>query len=158
MKTFRFEASTFVPKPRAAVFTFFSDVANLEALTPPWLSFHIVTPLPIPMQGGTLIDYRLRVHGIPLRWRTRILVWEPEHRFVDEQLRGPYRLWHHEHVFEDVEGGTRMQDRVTYAVWGGALINHLFVRKDVEKIFTYRAQQLQQHFPAPNEETRKPVT
>jgi ligand-binding SRPBCC domain-containing protein len=157
MKTFQLEASQLVPRPRADVFAFFSDVANLESLTPPWLNFHIVTPTPIRMEVGALIDYRLRVHGIPLRWRTRISVWEPQRRFVDEQLRGPYRLWHHEHVFEDIKGGTRMHDRVTYAVWGGALINRLFVRKDVEKIFAYRAQQLQQHFPGANAETQKPV-
>ena len=146
MTTFQFEAYQFVPHPRPEVFGFFSDVANLEALTPPWLSFHIVTPLPIPMQEGTLIDYRLRVHGIPLRWRTRITAYEPEHRFVDEQLHGPYRLWRHEHRFEEVEGGTRMHDRVAYAPIGGAWMNRWFVRKDIERIFAYRAQRMQTLF------------
>ena len=94
------------------------------------------------MGEGALIDYRLRVRGIPMRWRTRIDVWDPPHRFVDEQLRGPYRLWVHEHTFENVDGGTLMRDRVRYAVWGGALVNWLVVRRDVEKIFAYRTKQL----------------
>lgn len=147
MRTFRFEASQFIPRPRAEVFQFFSDAANLEAITPPWLKFHVVTPPPLEMRGGTLIDYRLRVHGVPLRWRTRIAIWDPPHRFVDDQLRGPYRLWHHEHVFEEAPGGTRMHDRVQYAIAGGAIINRLFVRRDVERIFTYRARRLEQLFP-----------
>ena len=146
MKTFRFEASQFVPRPREEIFEFFSNAANLEAITPPWLSFHIVTPKPIQMHEGALIDYRLRVHGIPLRWRTRITLWEPPHRFMDEQLRGPYRLWQHEHAFEQVDGGCLMQDRVNYAVIGGALVNRWFVRRDVERIFNYRTQRIAAFF------------
>jgi len=147
MRTFRFEASQFIPRPRAEVFQFFSDAANLEAITPTWLKFHVVTPSPIEMREGTLIDYHLRVHGVPLRWRTRIAIWDPPHRFVDDQLRGPYRLWHHEHVFEEAPAGTRMHDRVQYAIVGGSIINRLFVRRDVERIFTYRARRLEQLFP-----------
>lgn len=147
MKTFRFETSQFVPRPRDEVFRFFSDAANLEAITPPWLNFHVQTPAPIEMFEGTMIDYRLRVHGVPIRWRTRIAVWDPPHRFVDDQIRGPYRLWHHEHVFEEARGGTRMHDRVQYAVLGGSIINRLFVRRDVEDIFAHRARRLEQLFP-----------
>lgn len=146
MKTFLFEASQWIPRPRPEVFQFFSDVCNLEAITPPWLNFHIETPTPIEMRTGTMIDYRLRVHGIPLRWRTRIAAWEPDRCFVDEQLRGPYRVWHHEHRFEEADGGTRMRDRVRYAVVGGAWVNRLFVRKDVERIFAYRSKQLTELF------------
>ena len=146
MKTFQFEATQLITRPRGEVFAFFSDAANLEAITPTWLKFVICSPQPITLRRGTLIDYRLRVHGVPIRWRSLISVWEPPARFVDEQVRGPYRLWHHEHRFEEVEGGTNVHDRVRYAPLGGALINSLFVRRDVERIFAYRAERLQSVF------------
>ena len=92
-----------VPPERA--FAFFADARNLEAITPPWLRFRVVTPDPITMRPGTLIDYRLRLHGLPLRWRTRIDAWEPPHRFVDIQLRGPYALWEHTHTFAPAGAG-----------------------------------------------------
>jgi ligand-binding SRPBCC domain-containing protein len=148
LKTFEFAASQFIPLPQEQVFAFFSDATNLEAITPPWLNFEITSPQPIDIHEGVVIDYRLRVRGIRLNWRTLIRTWDPPHRFVDEQIRGPYRLWHHEHRFERVDGGTRMQDRVRYAPIGGALINALFVRRDVERIFQYRARQLEQRFSA----------
>jgi ligand-binding SRPBCC domain-containing protein len=137
--------SMFVARPIDRVFAFFADAANLERITPPWLRFDIVTPIPIAMGPGTLIDYRLRVRGLPIRWRTRISVWEPPHRFVDEQLRGPYRLWHHEHLFEPHEGGTVCRDVVRYVPpgrWLAPLIDRLFVRRDVDRIFAYRAYRL----------------
>jgi ligand-binding SRPBCC domain-containing protein len=143
---FTFETALWLPQPREVVFAYFSDAANLQAITPPWLHFHILTPLPIAMRAGALIDYRLRVHGVPLRWRTRIAVWEPPFRFVDEQLRGPYRRWVHEHTFEAVDGGTLCRDRVEYDVPGGRLIERLFVRRDVEQIFAYRRQRLEERF------------
>jgi ligand-binding SRPBCC domain-containing protein len=148
MTTFRFEAEQVIPRPRATMFPFFADAFNLQAITPPWLDFRIVTPQPIVMAVGTLIDYRLRVHGLPLRWRTRIAEWNPPSHFADEQLRGPYRLWYHEHMFEPVQGGTRMRDRVRYAVWGGRLVNRLLVRRDIERIFAYRTAALRKLFPA----------
>ena len=89
-----------------------------------------------------MIDYRLRVHGVPVRWRTEITAWEPPHRFVDDQLRGPYRWWHHEHLFEAVDGGTRAVDRVDYAPTGGRLANRLLVQRDLERIFAYRQRVL----------------
>jgi ligand-binding SRPBCC domain-containing protein len=148
-RMFRFETSVWLPRPRGEVFAFFADAANLEAVTPPWLNFHILTPPPIVLRAGALIDYRLRVHGVPLRWRTRIAAWEPPFRFVDEQLRGPYRRWVHEHAFEERDGGTLCRDRVDYDVLGGRLVERLFVRRDVEKIFAYRKERLVEMFGRP---------
>jgi ligand-binding SRPBCC domain-containing protein len=126
------------------VFAFFSDAFQLEALTPVWLRFSVLTPRPIQIQRGTLIDYRLRVRGLPIRWQSRISEWEPPVRFVDEQIRGPYRFWHHEHVFEPCAGGTLCRDIVDYSVYGGAVMNTLFVGRDLLKIFAYRRQVLSQ--------------
>ncbi len=124
------------------VFPFFGDALNLEAITPPWLGFRVTMPQPIEMRPGTLIDYRLRLHGVPVRWRTRIAVWEPPHRFVDVQLRGPYRVWHHTHEFEPAPGGrTTMRDIVRYSMpFGpfGSLAQRLLVARDLEQIFEYR--------------------
>lgn len=137
---FQLHDQLLLPLSRDEVFAFFADASNLEALTPPWLGFRIETPTPITMAPGALIDYRLRLHGIPLRWRTRISVWEPPYRFVDEQLRGPYKLWRHEHRFEETDEGTRVTDRVDYAHAGGRIVNELLVRPDLERIFAYRKQ------------------
>jgi len=141
-----FKAELWLPLPPADVFPFFSDAASLDAITPPWLSFRIVTPLPVRMREGALIDYRLRVHVLPLRWRTRINAWQPPHRFVDEQVRGPYRLWIHEHTFEPRNGGTLARDRVRYAVPFDALLHRWFVRPDIEKIFDFRMAELKRRF------------
>ena len=126
------------------VFPFFGDALNLERITPPWLGFRVVTPRPIDMRPGTLIEYRLRLHGLPLRWLTRIDVWEPPHRFVDRQLRGPYRHWRHEHTFaSDGRGGTLMRDRVDYSLPLGPLgwlADLLLVRRDLARIFDHRAE------------------
>ncbi len=143
---YRLTAETLVSQPLDEVFTFFSDARNLESITPSWLKFQVLTPEPLEMRQGTLIDYRLKVHGVPLRWQSRIAVWEPPHRFVDEQVRGPYRRWWHEHIFESTDGGTRCIDRVDYAVPGGALVNRLFVRRDLATIFAYRQQCLRDIF------------
>ncbi len=147
MKEFTFHAEQWLPRPRAEVFPFFADAANLEKLTPPFLQFHIVTPTPIEMRPGALIDYRLRIHGVPVRWRTEIVAWDPPHRFIDVQLRGPYRLWHHTHTFEERDGGTLCTDLVRYHPLGGAIVNHFFVRHDIAKIFEYRRQRLLEIFP-----------
>lgn len=141
-----FESTLWLPAPPAVLFPFFADAANLNQLTPPWLHFQIITPMPILMQPGTLIDYRLRVHGIPIRWRTRIQVWEPPHRFVDEQIHGPYRAWIHEHTFEPHEGGTKIRDSVGYAVAWDFLVHRFFVRPDIEKIFQFRSTALRRLF------------
>ncbi len=126
-----------------AVFAFFADARNLEAITPPWLHFEVAGSEPITMAAGTLIAYRMRLHGVPVRWLTEIETWEPTTRFVDRQLRGPYRLWHHTHSFESCSQGTVMRDRVRYALPLGPLggIAHaVFVRRDLERIFDFRAE------------------
>jgi ligand-binding SRPBCC domain-containing protein len=143
---FRLEAELLLPQTRDKVFELFSDAFQLAVLTPEWVHFNVLTPAPIRIREGTLIDYRLRLRGIPIRWQSRITVWEPPHRFVDEQMGGPYRRWHHEHIFETVEGGTLCRDIVDYAVYGGRLIEKLFVRPDVRKIFTFRQNKLRELF------------
>ena len=148
MKTHVLETEIWLPEKRDKVFAFFADAANLEAITPPWLNFRILTPRPIVMQAGTLIDYQLRLHGIPVRWRTRISAWSPPESFVDDQLFGPYRQWHHTHTFTEQDGGTLCKDRVLYIVPGGELIHRLFVRRQVESIFAYRREALLRRFPA----------
>jgi ligand-binding SRPBCC domain-containing protein len=147
MKEFIFEQELWLPRPRSEVFAFFSNAHNLQDITPPWLTFEVLTPAPIPMRAGALIDYRIRVRGFPIRWRTEITEWNPPHQFVDVQLRGPYTLWHHTHVFEERDGGTRCLDRVRYRPRGGTLVNWLFVRRDVERIFAFRTERLLQLFP-----------
>lgn len=139
-----FRSELWLPRPRAEVFAFFGEARNLQAITPEFLNFEVLTPAPIVMRAGTLIDYKLRVRGIPLRWRTLISAWEPPHRFMDEQLRGPYRQWVHEHTFEERDGGTLARDLVRYSVFGGALVDRLFVRRDVEKIFAHREKRLKE--------------
>ncbi len=143
-----FKTELWLPLPPEAVFPFFSTATNLDAITPPWLDFRILTPPPIVMREGTLIDYRLRVHGLPLRWRTRISAWQPPHRFVDEQLCGPYRQWIYEHTFELCNGGTLARDLVRYAVPFDFIAHPLFVRRDIEKIFEFRAEELKRRFTA----------
>ena len=125
--------------PPGEVFAFFADAFNLEAITPPWLRVRIATPHPIPMAPGTLIEYRLRLHGVPIRWLTRIEEWQPGRRFVDVQVRGPYRLWRHTHAFEPHgRDGTVVRDTVEYALPlgpAGELANRLFVARDLRTIF-----------------------
>lgn len=123
-------------------FELYADAFNLEAITPPWLGFRVVTRRPVEMRRGALLDYRLKLHGIPIRWRTRIEAWEPPARFVDVQLSGPYALWEHTHTFEpECEGAVVIRDRVRYALpLGpvGRLAHALFVRRDLTRIFDYR--------------------
>ena len=142
MKTFLFETQQTVTCSITEIFSFFSDAHNLSVITPPWLHFEVLTPAPIEMSPGARIDYRLKLRGIPLRWQSEITAWNPPHVFVDEQRRGPYRFWRHTHTFSEAENGIIVGDAVEYAVWGGQLINRLFVRPDLEKIFAYRAEHL----------------
>jgi ligand-binding SRPBCC domain-containing protein len=148
MREFSLNVELRLPRPLDEVFPFFSEARNLEIITPPWVQFQVLTPAPIVMRAGTLIDYRIRVHGIPIPWRTEITVWEPPHRFVDVQLWGPYRLWHHTHTFIEDRGETICRDEVRYHPIGGSLMNWLFVRGDVERIFAYRQKRLTEIFGA----------
>jgi ligand-binding SRPBCC domain-containing protein len=131
-----------IERPLAEVFPFYADAGNLERITPPWLGFEVTTPQPIEMGVGALIEYRLKLHGIPVRWKTRIEAWEPPHRFIDAQLSGPYLLWHHTHWFRaDGEGATVLGDRVRYAIpfgLAGEVARSLFVERDLERIFDHR--------------------
>ena len=147
---YRLERQQFVPRPRDEVFAFFAEARNLEALTPAFLNFRILTPLPLDMHSGTLIDYQIRLGGIPMRWRTRIETFEAPVSFVDVQLAGPYRTWRHVHEFQDAPGGTLVTDRVDYALpfgFLGALAHRLFVRRALKRIFDYRQQRLGEIFP-----------
>jgi len=146
MKEFLLQTELWLPRPRDEIFPFFAQARNLETITPSWLNFEVLTPAPIQMRPGTLIDYRIRVHGVPFRWRTEIAEWQPPHRFVDVQLRGPYTLWHHTHTFEEHDGGTLCADRVRYWPRGGALVNWLWVRRDVQRIFQFRHRRLKELF------------
>jgi ligand-binding SRPBCC domain-containing protein len=139
------ESDLWLPRPLDEVFAFFSDAANLESLTPPSLQFRILTPQPVAMRQGTLIDYRVRIHGIPVAWQSAITVWQPPHRFVDVQRRGPYRRWEHTHGFAAVNGGTRVTDSVDFEV-PFAWVAGWFVRRDVEKIFAFRREALLTRF------------
>jgi ligand-binding SRPBCC domain-containing protein len=146
MKTHKIETQLLVPAPRAEVFKFFADPRNLERITPPWLHFEIITPPDIVIEPGTLLDYRLRLRGIPLRWQSEISVWEPPLRFVDRQTKGPYSLWVHEHTFTENHRGTVVGDRVEYAVPGGPLVQKFFVAPDLTRIFAFRHRILEQIF------------
>ncbi|MEO8798681.1 MAG: SRPBCC family protein [Polyangiaceae bacterium] len=146
------EREQLVARPRSEVFAFFSDAANLERLTPNSLKFRIKTATPIAMRAGALIDYEIKLSGLPMQWRTLIEVYEPESRFVDLQVRGPYKLWRHTHAFADAPGGgTEMSDRVEYELPLGPLgsIAHaLFVKRQLASIFAFRNETMKTLFPA----------
>lgn len=139
-------AQTGIPSPPERVFPFFGDAANLDRITPPSLRFRILTPCPIEMRRGALIDYALRVRGVPVRWRTEITAWDPPRGFTDEQIRGPYRWWRHHHVFDAADSGTRMTDTVEYGVPGGWLVHEALVRRDVGAIFRFREREIRAVF------------
>jgi ligand-binding SRPBCC domain-containing protein len=151
-----------VPRPRYEVFAFFGDAANLERITPPFLRFRVLTPPPIAMRPGTLIDYRLSLHRVPLRWRTEIEAWEPPHRFVDRQLHGPYRQWVHTHTFSDKDGGTQVEDQVLYRLRGPSpftrMVHGLLVGPDTRQIFEFRHQALGVAFGGHSQVRPGPVT
>lgn len=139
------EVEQFVRRPRGDVFGFFAQPENLDAITPDDLRFEIVSPRPIAMRAGAIIEYRLRLAAVPFRWLTRIEVFEPEERFVDVQLQGPYRSWRHTHAFAEVSGGTLVRDRVEYELplrSLGALAHALFVRRRLQGIFAHRRRRV----------------
>jgi len=152
MNEYMLKRTQTVSKAIGDVFSFFADAGNLDTLTPPWLRFEIVTPRPIELKPGALIEYRLRWHGLRIAWVTRIEEWSPPHRFVDTQIRGPYKLWHHTHEFAPANGGTSMTDIVRYALPLGPIgrIAHaIAVRRDVAKIFDYRFRRIAELFGDP---------
>jgi len=155
---YRLQSEIIIPRSIEEVFAFFSVAANLERLTPPWLNFQILTPQPIVMHAGRLIDYKLRIRGVPVRWQSEITEWNPPYSFADESRRGPYKYWRHQHHFEACDGGTRVVDDAHYGVMGGALVHWLVVRRDVQKIFEFRQQTLQQIFPAVTREAAAALT
>jgi len=149
MVPFVFRATQLVPRPLSEVFAFFSRAEHLQELTPPWLQFHILSVEPNPVRQGTRICYRLRWRVFPIHWTSEILQWEPPHRFVDLQLRGPYRLWRHEHRFTAQGGSTLIEDEVHYSLPlgpAGRLAHRVKVRGDIEAIFAYRQQAIRHIF------------
>jgi ligand-binding SRPBCC domain-containing protein len=137
------EREQVVARPLSEVFAFFADARNLERLTPPWLRFQILTRGAIEMAPGARIEYRLRLHGVPVRWVTLIETWDELRSFTDLQQRGPYRRWHHTHTFSEHAQGTLVGDRVRYELpLGplGELAHALFVRRDLERVFEYRRE------------------
>ncbi|GAC1437817.1 MAG: SRPBCC family protein [Terriglobales bacterium] len=149
MTPFVFHAEQFVPRPLAEVFEFFSKAENLQQLTPPWLHFRIISVNPQPVVQGTLIQYCLRWRIFPISWTTEIRQWNPPHEFVDVQLKGPYKLWHHRHRFVSEAGGTRIIDEVQYALpfgFLGRVAHALKVKQDVKTIFAFREEAVRRLF------------
>ncbi|UCE84326.1 MAG: SRPBCC family protein [Deltaproteobacteria bacterium] len=142
VKTHQFKTSVTLPLGIDQTFAFFADASNLEKITPPELCFHILTPQPIGMSEGTEIDYRLRLYGVPLYWRSRITNWSPPHRFVDEQIQGPYRLWVHIHRFHEQNGNTTIMDDVWYQLplWPFGEVVYPLVSGQLHRIFRFRKQ------------------
>jgi ligand-binding SRPBCC domain-containing protein len=146
------EREQWIPASLEEIVAFFADAANLDALTPPWLRFRILSPLPIEMRQGARIEYQLRLAGVPIRWRTRITKWDPPYAFVDVQERGPYAQWEHSHQFRPCADGVWMADVVRYALpFGplGELAHALGVRATLAAIFDYRFAQIRERFGSP---------
>lgn len=148
---YRLEKEQFVPAPLDEVFRFFGQPENLARITPGWMGFEILTPTPVPMREGAIIDYRVKLGPMPTRWRSIITTFDPPHRFVDEQLLGPYSYWHHTHEFEAAPDGTVIRDRVLYLMpFGplGRLARFLVVRRQLEAIFAHRREVIEEVFPS----------
>jgi ligand-binding SRPBCC domain-containing protein len=149
MKTYQLDREQWLPRPLDEVYLFFSRPENLQVITPPWIDFRMVEA-PQILAAGSLIRYRLRWRGIPIRWTTEISEWNPPDGFVDREVSGPYALWNHEHRFTACEGGTTMRDRVTYALpfgWVGRLAHDALVGRDVDRMFDFRAESMRRLFP-----------
>ena len=143
---FVLERSVIISRTKDELFSFFARAENLNLITPPWLNFQLLTPGPIQMNKGTKLRYRVRLHMIPIRWESEIIVWDPPNEFCDVQKKGPYRKWIHSHTFESHNEGTVMKDRVLYQVFGGRLVNWAFVSKDLTRIFDYRRAKILELF------------
>ena len=154
MSMYRLIREQIIARPVEEVFRFFADASNLKMLIPPRLRFQILTPGDIEMRGGTIIQYALRIHGVPIRWMATITEWNPPFEFVDTQLQGPYLFWQHRHTFEPLDKATRMIDEVNYRLplgWIGQAMHSLLIRDDLETIFNYRKRAVIRQF-----ETRPP--
>jgi len=141
MKIYELNKTQFINQPIDVVFNFFSKPENLALITPSKLAFKILTPTPITINKGTLIDYTIRLMGFPVHWRTLITKYNPPYEFVDEQIKGPYLFWHHTHTFKAVNGGSEIKDKVRYSIpmgYLGQFIHKIWIKKDLEKIFEYR--------------------
>ncbi len=158
MRIYTLTTELLLPLDIDNVFAFFSDAHNLEAITPDFLNFKVLTEPGVKVSEGTLLDYQLKLHGFPIRWQTLISGWHPPYFFEDRQLRGPYAQWIHQHTFEETETGTLCRDRVDYAVVGGPIIHRLFVKRDVQRIFNYRQDQLSQRLADGQGKLLQPVS
>ncbi len=150
MHTYCLEREQWLPRPIDEVFSFFSRPEKLQVITPAWLDFRMVET-PKVLAVGSLIRYRLRWHGLPIRWTTEITEWDPPHRFVDRAMSGPYAQWNHEHWFTVDQEGTRMRDRVRYALpfaWVGRMTHRMMVKRDIQRLFDFRAEAMRRLFPA----------
>ena len=143
---FKLTCEICIPRPVQEVFEFFANPNNLELITPKLLQFKITDAPKTPLEEGSIIDYKLKIHHIPIRWKTLISKWNPPYSFEDTQLKGPYMQWIHSHDFSEENGVTKMKDVVRYKVFGGSLINKIFVKKDVLKIFEHRTDFLIKYF------------
>jgi len=144
-----FESKLVIDKPIYEVFEFFCKAENLQKLTPPTLNFKILTELPIEMKKGSRIDNRIKLYGVPVKWKTEITKWDPPFEFEDTQLKGPYKLWKHRHIFKDLGDKTEMTDIVEYNPKGfpfNTILDKLIVKKEIEKIFNYRTEKINQYF------------
>lgn len=149
LKIYELKRNVAIPASVEEVFSFFSNIENLSLITPPWLGFEVWTPPPIKMEKNALIDYSLKLLGFRMTWNTEIIDWQPPDRFTDRQIKGPYRVWEHAHIFEEKGEGTQMMDVIRYAVPGfvlSPLIHFLFVRPLLEKVFLYRERAILDYF------------
>jgi len=149
MKVHVLKRTQVVDRPLSEVFAFFERPENLSVITPLSMAFEILTPAPIAMQTGAVIDYTVRIFGVRRHWRTLITVYDPPHRFVDVQLNGPYLFWHHDHTFHDEAGRTLITDEVRYVLpmgWTGGLVHRLFVKRRLAAIFDHRERTIRHMF------------
>jgi len=157
MKIYKIKTEQFIKCSLAEVFDFFSRPENLSEITPPEINFRILTPLPLEMKQGTVIDYMIKLFKIPVHWRTLITTYEPPHRFVDEQIKGPYTLWHHTHIFKEVSGGVEIHDSVSYSIpFGllGKLLHILWIKRGLVRIFEHRKNVIDQIFSKPTDNSQ----
>ena len=150
MKTYTFKKEQEISKNILEVFDFFSRPENLSIITPPKMQFNIMTPSPIEMKDGALIDYTVKILGLPIKWRTLITKYDPPNIFIDQQLKGPYSLWHHTHTFKKInDNETLIGDTVIYAVpfsFIGSIVHSIYIKRDLERIFSYRTKKIKEIF------------